>query len=75
MTLASRWQLVAVEVFQLSLTLETKNHRIVTLPIFRDGGMELREFLQARQLIDHEPCSLLTFLGLVQETQDEQVDP
>ena len=56
---------VTVQVFQLRLTLETQNHRILALPIFGNGGMELGELLQTCQLVDHEPCPLLSVLRLV----------
>ena len=66
---------MAVEVFQLGLALETQNDRILALAIFCNGRVELRQLLQTRQLIDHEPCPLLAILRFVQEAQDQQVDP
>src|SRR5579885_3035322 len=53
---------VTVQVFQLRLTLEAQNHRIVALSIFRNRSMELREFLQTCQLVDHKPSPLLSVL-------------
>src|SRR5579862_894888 len=66
---------VTVQVFKLRFPLEAQNHRVLALPIFGNGGVELRQLLQTCQLVDHKPCSLLSVLGLVQETQNEQIDP
>src|ERR1051326_1583873 len=56
---------VTVQVFQLGLPLEAQNHRVLALPIFGNGGVELGELLQTCQLVYHKPCSLLPVLRLV----------
>ena len=48
---------------QAELSLEAEHERILALPVLGDSGMELRQLLQARQLVDHEPYRLLGLVG------------
>ena len=66
---------MAVQVFKLGLALEAKHDRIPALAGFGDGGVELRKFLQARQLVDDEPHPLLRLGRLIQQAQHQPVNP
>ena len=52
---------VAVDDFQLRFALEAEHDRIARLAVLRDGGMELRQLLQAGQLVEHKPDRVLLF--------------
>ena len=54
--------MMAVDDLKLGLTLEAEHKRILALAVLGDGRMELRELLQTRQLVDHKPDRLLTWL-------------
>ena len=52
---------VAVDDFQLRLALESEHDWIARFAVLRDGGMQLRQLLQAGQLIEHKPDRVLLF--------------
>ena len=52
---------MAVQVFELGLALESEYDGIPALAGFGDGGMKLRQLLQAGQLVDDEPHPPLRF--------------
>src|SRR2546428_2915724 len=56
------FRVVSVPSFELAAPLEAQDDRIVRLSVFGDGGMELRQPLQTRQFIEHEPHRTLTRL-------------
>jgi hypothetical protein len=60
---------------KLRLALETEHKRILVLAVLGDGGMELWELLQTRQLVDHEPDGLLSGLRRCEQAHHEQGDP
>src|ERR1035441_6936998 len=59
----------------LATSLKAKDDRVLRLAILGDGGMKLRQPLQAGQLVDDEPDRFLVRHGLVQEAQNERVNP
>ena len=60
---------------KLGLALEAKHQRVLRFSVFGDGGMELRQTLQTGQLVQHKPDRMLALFRLIQETQNEQVNP
>src|SRR6202034_2200554 len=66
---------VSVYDLQLGLSLKSENERVLGFPVFGDGGMELREPLQAGKLVQNEPYGSLFVLRRGQQPHDEQVDP
>ena len=54
---------VAVDDFQLRLALETENDRVARFAILGDGGVQLRQLLQAGQLVEHKPDRTLSGVG------------
>ena len=66
---------VAVDELKLGLALEAKHKRVLRFPVLGDGGVELRQALQAGQLVQHKPDRVLAFLRFIQETQNQQVNP
>ena len=59
----------------LAASLKAKDDRVLRFAILGDGGMKLRQPLQAGQLVDDEPDRFLVRHGLVQEAQNERVNP
>ena len=53
---------MTIDHLKLGLALESKHERVLALPVLGDGGVELRELLQAGQLVDHKPYRLLSRL-------------
>ncbi len=66
---------MAVQVFKLGFALESKHDRIPALAGLGDGSVELRQLLQARQLVDDKPHTLLRLRGLIQEPQYQPINP
>jgi hypothetical protein len=62
-----RLGIVAVPGFELAPALEPQHDRIVRLPVFRDSGVQLRQPLQARELVEDEPHGLTTRLSPIHE--------
>ena len=52
-----------------------EHDRIVRLPVFRDGGVELRQPLQARELVEDEPHGSATGLSTIHQPQHQHVEP
>ena len=65
----------AVTRLHLAASLEPKNDRILRFPVLGDGRVKLRETLQAGQLIDDKPDRLLIGHRLIQEPQNQRIDP
>src|SRR5579859_3760953 len=53
---------VSVDDLQLRFALKSKNERVLGFPIFSDGGVELRQPLQAGKLVQNEPYRSLIVL-------------
>src|SRR5271163_579321 len=66
---------MTVDHLKLGLTLKAKDERILRLSVLRDRGMKLRQTLQTRQLVQHEPDGMLALFRFIQETQYEQINP
>src|SRR5271154_5913968 len=66
---------MTVDHLKLGLTLKAKNERVLRLSVFCDRSMQLRQTLQTRQLVQHEPDRMLALFRFIQETQYEQVNP
>ena len=61
--------------FKLAAPLESEDNRIVRLPVFGDGGMELRQPWRAREFVEDEPHRPMTRLATVHQPQDQHVKP
>src|SRR5438876_1218796 len=61
--------------FQLAPALESEHNGIVRFPVFGDGRVELRQTLQARQLVEHEPHWPRARLATIHQPQHEDVEP
>ena len=70
-----RLGVVAVARFELAPSLEAEHDRIVRLPVLGHGGVELRQPLQARELVEDEPDRPMTGLAAVHQPQHEHVEP
>src|SRR5260370_37437847 len=66
---------LTVASLHLAPSLKAKNDWILRFAILRDGRMKLRQPLQAGQLVDDEPDRFLVRHRLVQEAQNEPVNP
>src|ERR1700744_2821865 len=64
-----------IDVFQLGLTLESKNKRIFALSVFGDGRVELWQSLKAGKLIKDKPYGRLVFFRGPQKPQTQPVNP
>ena len=58
-----------------AFALKSENERVLGFPVFGDGGMELRQPLQAGKLVQNEPYRSLIVLRRGQQPHNEQVDP
>ena len=67
--------ILAVPGFHLAATLEAENHRILRFSVLGYRGMKLRQALQAGQFVDDKPDWFLVRHRLVQEAQNQGVDP
>ncbi len=47
--------ILAVAFFKLAAPLKTHYNRVPILAVFRDGGVELRQLVEACQLVQHKP--------------------
>src|SRR6266702_3448472 len=66
---------MTVDHLKLRLALKAKDERVLCLSVLCDRSMQLRQTLQTRQLVQHEPDGMLALFRLVQETQYEQINP
>ena len=66
---------VPIDHFELSLSLEAEDDRIVALAILGQRGCQLRKALQAREFVEHEPNSFLVRLRLIEQPHHQHVDP
>src|ERR1700677_3753479 len=66
---------MTVDHLKLGLTLKAKDERVLRLSVLCDRGMQLRQTLQTRQLVQYEPDGMLALFRLIQETQYKQINP
>src|ERR1700737_4382192 len=66
---------MTVDHLKLGLALKAKDERVLRLSVLRDRSMQLRQTLQTRQLVQHEPDGMLTLFRFIQETQYKQINP
>jgi hypothetical protein len=64
-----------VQILKLGLALEAQHHRIAALAGLGDGGVKLRQLLQARQLVDDKPHPPLRLRRLIQQPQNQPINP
>src|SRR3984885_1381980 len=64
-----------IDHFKLGLALESQHKRVLTLAILGNSSVELRELLEAGQLVDHKPDLALSGLGSAEKPHHKQVDP
>ena len=60
-----RLGIVAVTRFELAPALESEHDRIVRLPVFGDGSVQLWQSLQAREFVEHEPHGSTPWLATI----------
>src|SRR5207249_7835412 len=65
---------MAVPRFELAPALECEDDRSIRLPIFGHGGVELRQALQAGELVEDEPHRAMTGLATIHQPE-EHVEP
>ena len=66
---------VAVPRLKLAASLETEDHWVVRFPVLGDRGVQLRQTLQARELVQDEPRRMRPGLPLIHQAQHQQVQP
>ena len=70
-----RFGVVAVPGLELTAALEPEHDGVVGLAVLGDRGVQLRQALETRQLVEDEPRASGMGLALVHQAQDERVEP